>query len=240
MQIYHSFPWERNTFDEPDGLTEENPNLFSPISSSSRRSRIVSDGSENVFEPPEFISMSDEEHIDQDARRKQAEQKWEARRLKIETEIRRLREANFSRRAAQRHSIASFGDDLEDQLFERRESLPRKRYLSTANQLSVNDGSKGLEMEAPAAKEKPPFKRAVSLPTAESLFGKLAGVPMLDTYEEEEEEEMMGLPPKDIPHLRESMEHMEKIDYEAIPPQQLGAVPSSQDSSGSRWSEHEI
>ncbi len=238
LQVYHSFPWERNTFDEPDGLMETDPTLFSPISSNSRRSRIASDGSENVFEPPEFISMLDEEH-DQDARRKQAEQKWEARRLKIETEIRRLREANFTHRAAQRHSIASFGDDLEDQLFERRESLPRKRYLSTANQLA-EDGSKGLEMEAPTIKEKPPFKRAISLPTNDALFHNIPGMPSLETYEEDEEEEMMGLPPKDIPHLRESMEHMEKIDYESIPPQQLGTLQSSQDSSGSRWSEHEI
>ncbi len=184
--------------------------------------------------------MSDE--VDQDTRRKQAEQKWEARRLKIETEIRRLREANLTRRAAQRHSIASFGDDLEDQIFERRESLPRKRYLSTANQLLIEDGSRGLETETPPSKkEKPPFKRAVSLPTTDALFSKLPGMPTLDTYEEEDEEdEMMGLPPKDIPHLRESMENIEKIDYEAIPPQQLETIHSSQDSSGSRWSEHEI
>lgn len=221
-----------------DGLDGGEPNLFSPISSSSRRSRLVSDGSENVFEAPEFISMSDEEH-DEDIRRKQAEQKWEARRLKIEVEIRRLREANIHRKAAQRHSIASFGDDLEDQVFDRQESLPRKRYLSTANQISAN-GTKGLEIEAPVMKEKPPFMRATSLPTTGALFSKMTGVPMLDTYEEEDDDEMMGLPPKDIPHLRESMEHMEKIDYDDIPPQQLSAVPSSQESSGSRWSEHEI
>lgn len=185
------------------------------------------------------MSVTDEEH-DEDIRRKQAEQKWEARRLKIETEIRRLRVANIHRKAALRHSIASFGDDLEDQIFDRRESsMPRKRYLSTANQISEN-GTKGLEIEkAPVRKEKPPFMRAISLPTTGALFSKMAGVPTLDTYEEEDDE-MMDLPPKDIPHLRESMEHMEKIDYEDIPPQQLSAVPSSQESNGSRWSEHEI
>ena len=237
VQVFHNFPWERTT-DEVDGLEGEPNLLFSPHSAGSRRSRIVSEGSEDVFEPPEFISMTSAEEVDQEERRKQAEAKWEMRRLKIENEIRRLRDANLQRRA-QRHSIASFGDDLEDQIFDRKDSLPRKRYLSTANQQTDN-GTKGLEIEIPTAarlrKEKPPFLRAASLPTAEGLISNVVGVPTLETYEEEEGE-MMGLPPKDIPHLRESMEQMDRINYHEIPPQQLGDVPSSQESTGSRWSE---
>lgn len=245
--IHHNFPWERPEeldHNVVDGCGMNT--IFSPCSTTSRRSRVGSDGSEDVFEPIEVIKM--EQEADQDVRQKQAEQKWNLRRIQIETEIQRLRQISLNRDMAsrKRHSVASFGNELEDQVFnlEKKNSLPKKRYMSTANfegdrsfELS-NDGSAGQEFEEqelklqPAVgarrKVKPPFTRACSLPTNEALFRGLgesdmngiAVVPTLETYEEDDEEslEMMGLPPKDIPLFRTSMEHLEPMDINEIPP----------------------
>ena len=242
-KVFHNFPWERVEVEEPDAVDGRLSAMFSPRSTISRRSRIGSDGSEDVFEPVEVIKMDEE--ADQDQRQKQAERKWNLRRFQIESEIQRLKNMSLNRdwSAMKRHSVASFGQELEEQAFsnsERKNSLPRKRYMSTFGEGStelLNDGSAGFEIEGdkdPPTLGKPPFARAASLPTTESMFSRLgesgsrsrdnrAGVPTLETYEEEEEEhvEMMGLPPKDIPHFRKSMEELDRIDYSEIPLEHL-------------------
>lgn len=242
-KVYHNFPWERVEVEEPDMIDGRMSALFSPQSTISRRSRLGSDGSEDVFEPVEVIKMDEE--ADQDQRQKQAEQKWNLRRFQIESEIQRLKQMSINRDWAtmKRHSVASFGQELEEQVFnnsERKNSLPRKRYMSTfggegSTSELLSDGSAGLEIEGSKDPnlDKPPFTRASSLPTTESMFNRLGesgggsrgnrtGIPTLETYEEEEDHvEMMGLPPKDIPHFRQSMEELDRIDYSEIPLEHL-------------------
>ncbi len=123
--IMHDFPWNNKELmmqdtDMIDGeLQDENPTIFSPMS---HRSRIVSDGSEDVFEPPlTEMMIKMEEDQNEEARRIHANLKWNLRRQKIENEFWRLRHLSINRSRAAggvarlRHSV-SFGDDLEIQL----------------------------------------------------------------------------------------------------------------------------
>lgn len=123
--IIHDFPWNKKEelmldLEMVDGdLKDEPPTLFSPMS---HRSRIISDGSEDVFEPPLTEMMINmEEDQNEEARRIHANLKWNLRRQKIENEFWRLRHLSINRSRAAggvarlRHSV-SFGDDLEIQL----------------------------------------------------------------------------------------------------------------------------
>lgn len=139
--VDHDFPWKReelmrdldatdggdNAFIDPGaasaGASGANSILFSPVS---RRSRIVSDGSEDVFEPETGIAdvtIDMQEDRNEEQRRMQANLKWNLRRQKIEQEINRIRHYSINKSRALaaggamrlRHSV-SFGDDLEIQL----------------------------------------------------------------------------------------------------------------------------
>lgn len=230
--VLHDFPWKRDelmrdldTTDGDDqnfgvagttssGAAGGSSALFSPTS---RRSRIVSDGSEDVFEPDAGVSdvtINMEEERNEEQRRMQANLKWNLRRQKIEQEINRLRHysINRSRAAAAggaamlRHSV-SFGDDLETQLESSRMraleevdeedeteeeefALGTERAREKAMHVSLSKRSMTLGARSNTTKT---FIRSMSMPgkdmeeITKPCFPSLNSS-HLQTYEEEEEE----------------------------------------------------
>lgn len=175
------------------------------------RGRVPSDGSDDVFfsDPVEIINMEGGE--DDEVRRKHANQKWNERRRQIEAEFQRLRHLSINHRRAGRirHSM-SFGDDLEIQ-------------LTRGDQRSTHGDSK---RRIQSSFVPPVYERSASVPlrmNAPDYHGITQ--PTLETYDEIEEEEgsveedMMGLPPKDIPHrLSRSVEPLiSELDMREIP-----------------------
>ena len=233
--VMHDFPWKMEELlvdtDMPDGDQQvEGANLFSPMS---RRSRIVSDGSEDVFEPnplPDMMMIEMEDDRNEENRRIQANYKWNLRRQKIENEFLRLRHLSINRSRAAgggarlRHSV-SFGDDLEIQLGkagmslrpldsdEDEETAPmrRERSLTTGSNPTLSY-ARSVSMPNKDVEDR---LRTHTLPAAKA--------PSLEThreFEEEEDEEeeeddeeegggaMLGLPPKDVPNL--SMDQLDQ------------------------------
>ena len=197
--VMHDFPWKMEELfqdlDAPDGDAQpDGSNLFSPMS---RRSRLVSDGSEDVFEPDpisEMMMIEMEEDRNEEHRRIQANYKWNLRRQKIENEFLRLRHLSINRhRAAERgtrlrHSV-SFGDDLEIQL-----EKSGMRGLEKDSDEEVEGGSVGNGRSGGGGnlEEDPlgPMKRERSL-TAWSM-GNLPTKPYGRT---------MSMPSKDFDHI---------------------------------------
>ncbi len=230
--IMHDFPWKReelmhdlDLIDGPSGAPTSN--LYSPMSV--RGSRIISDGSEDVFEAEQAVSevMIDmEEDRNEEQRRLQANLKWNLRRQKIENEFLRLRHLSINKSRASggmrlRHSV-SFGDDLEIQL-----ENSGLRNLEADGEERVKeslDPSLTKRSMTLGSKSKP-FIRSMSTPSKgvdDHLNGHSSTVPKLETHvefteeeegeEEGEEEEvvgMLGLPPKDVPNVGFSMEQLD-------------------------------
>ena len=187
---------------------------FAPVAGGgAARGRMLSDGSDEVFFPDELevINMHEE---DEEVRRIQANKKWNERRRQIEAEFQRLRHFSINQRRAgrMRHSM-SFGDDLEDKLnnSEARSMNPlepKRRVMSSF--LPPTD-----------------YTRCASVPLRNHIPDQFMIQPTLETYAEIEEEEddisiveedMMGLPPKDIPHrLTRSAEPIGVLDMSEIP-----------------------
>ena len=257
--IIHDFPWNKKDellqdMETIDGELQDETILFSPMS---RRSRLPSDGSEDVFEPPLTEMMINmEEDQNEEARRIHANLKWNLRRQKIENEFWRLRHLSINRSRAAggvarlRHSV-SFGDDLEIQL---EQSGMRELEKEAEENVSKAEGGGATasghthhhrtSTATMAARKRSnvtmtlgrnpnkPYVRSMSMPSKD-FPDELpavphprtgAGVPpSLETHEEEElveegedevdgevcdEEEMLGLPPKDIPNMS-----MEQLDW---------------------------
>lgn len=205
--------WKREEQPRPQNLDltdgdiqAENTNLFSPMSRHSRHSRIVSDGSEDVFEPnpPTDVYIEMEEDRNEEQRRIQANYKWNLRRQKIEHEFLRLRHLSINKSRAVggvarlRHSV-SFGDDLEIQL-----EQSGMRELETdldddeskaSNQptLMKRDRSRTMWLMGPNSNK--PYGRCMSMPNKDfddklhSMTLPGARVPSLETHEEFKEEE---------------------------------------------------
>jgi hypothetical protein len=221
--VMHDFPWKREELMEDlmemtdgEGLDEVN-NLISPMSRrsrivSSRRSRIPSDGSEDVFEPeplPELM-IDMEEDRNEEQRRIQANYKWNLRRQKIEHEFLRLRHLSINKSRAAggltrlRHSV-SFGDDLEIQLEqsgmrELEKSLEGEDKGVSENVPSMNGNKPVGAWSVPKRPVNPnkPYGRTMSMPSKDfddihshSTFPRTKGMTleMRDDFIEEEEEE---------------------------------------------------
>lgn len=227
--VLNDFPWKREELmrdleaDEGDKIcstatpvsattSRGNSMLFSQFS---RRSRIVSDGSEDVFEMEPGMSdvaLSMEEELNDEQRRMQANLKWNLRRQKIEQEINRLRHYSINKSLAVaggptrfRHSV-SFGDDLEIQL-----ESSRMRVLEEVEEEEGETeqvevvGVEGRVREKSFVGKRPmtlgpksnitkTFIRSISMPGKDmnELLKPTSlplEVPSLQTYIEEEEEE---------------------------------------------------
>lgn len=218
--VMHDFPWKRAEMmadlDTTDGgdLTAANTLLFSPLS---RRSRIISDGSEDVFEPETLVTevtINMDEDGTEKQRRIQANLKWNLRRQKIENEFLRLRHLSINKHRATgrgigrfRHSV-SFGDDLEIQL----ETSGMRELEKTSEEIRASRESLDNELDRALEKKQSvgsikglknpnkPFLRSMSVPS-KNLEERLdrSCPPKLDTHEEfmeelEEEEEDVESP----------------------------------------------
>lgn len=231
--VMRDFPWKMEALlsdlDETDGEVPQGSSSV-PYSPLSRRSRIVSDGSEDVFEPNPMPSITEvmidmEEDINEEQRRIQANLKWQLRRQGMEREFMRLRHLSINRSRAAgggarlRHSV-SFGDDLEMKLEgSGRHDEENKRETNETEQ-SFSLGQRSMTLGSKPRKK--PFIRSMSMPGKDMDERiHLTRPPKLDTHkesievleerleeeeDEEEEEVMLGLPPKDIPNV--SMEHL--------------------------------
>ena len=230
--LLHDFPWKREELlrelESTDGSDvafgtlgiqgHSNAQASCLLSPMSRRSRLASDGSEDVFEPDNIISdvtINMEEEQNEEQRRIQANLKWNLRRQKIEQEINRLRHysINRSRAAAAggaarlRHSV-SFGDDLETQLESSRmralqeededeenseeEDMRRTNTVTSRSRLIQQQSYRKSQTLGANSK---PFTRAVSMPDKDmdgahnkQCFPVLK-LHELPSYTEEEEEE---------------------------------------------------
>lgn len=215
--LLYDFPWKRDDLlaeeDADCGLQlSESINPFSPIS---RRSRMISDGSEDVFEPCDPLAdmmIVMEEDSNEEQRRIQANLKWNLRRQKIENEFLRLRHLSINKSRAAgvarlRHSV-SFGDDLEIQL-----EQSGMRDLEKEGD-DFDSGSKSAEPPVVIKRDRSlttwnsslgganlnkPYGRSMSMPSKdfEERLGpgfSCVQVPSLETHEEfvEEEEEEEG------------------------------------------------
>lgn len=202
----------------------------------SEHSDVLSPGVVNGGDQVEVITMEEEQ--DEERRRQHAQKKWNERRRQIEAEFQRLRHFSIQQQRAgrMRHSV-SFGDDLEVQVacgteFVRTSSNGSKKRNFSAATSSTEPGVRTASPFSSNRNSMPithQLERSLSMPMRQPNQDGYPGrrQPKLETYEEEDEEdddvfddnELMGLPPKDIPcrRMSSSPEQLPSLNMDEIP-----------------------
>lgn len=211
--VFHTFPWERPTdvTEATDGeCTVPLGAPTTPNRSERRGMRNQLGGREDFCLDSEIIDM---EERDEEERRRAAQWKWEQRRQKMEAEFSRLK--HFSRtvdRVQHQHNFMFCGDAHEHH------QLPSK---ATNQRRSSQSNLYHSLTHASLAPQVPRHTRSFSVPSHQ---GRTKRTHSLETHHEEEEEEetiMVGLPPKDVPNIGESMENLDRLVINDIPEEDI-------------------
>ena len=210
--MFHMFPWERPTdvTELTDGGSTVPPGA--PTTPNRRERRGMRDqagGGEEFCLNSEIIDM---EERDEDERRRAAQWKWEQRRQKMEAEFSRLK--HFSRtvgRAQHQHNFMFCGDASEHHQVQSKAA--NQKHPSQSNLYH------SLTHES-LAPQVPRHTRSFSVPPHQ---GRNQRIHSLETHHEEEEDEetIMGLPPKDVPNVGESMENLDHLEINDIPEEDI-------------------
>lgn len=209
--VFHTFPWER-----PAGEVEATDGGYmvpssTPLSPKKGDGK-VRVGSGEVDLNSDVIEM---EERDEEERRRLADWKWEQRRKKMETEFLRLK--HFSRtvdRVRNRTSVTLHDADIDVQQLQ----LQLQSDAAGGNQMRRIRSSKSTLDHGPPGPQPARtigYNRSFSVPAHR---GHNRRFPSLETHQEEEEDDIiMGLPPKDVPNIGESVESLDRLQMNDIP-----------------------
>ena len=172
------------------------------------------------------ITMEDE-GMDEDERRQIAEQKWQQRRKGMETELLRLKHSRQNLERARRHSDTNLAKDLYDP-----QRLPRRSLSSHAGMRTKGVHRHSSSSAGRQGHHKPSWSRSLSVQVEDSerqlkpsWRSRLVSHKEVDE-EEEEEEAVLGLPPKDVPDFEPKFrEPPSALDMSQIPMEEIAMIP---------------
>ena len=162
----------------------------------------------------------DDEGMSEKERWQIAEEKWKERRTQMDVELLRIKRNQQNQERVRRHSyIDSPGKEKERQ-------NKRRRIKSSAAGLNVDFEPSEVQLRAG-------WKQSMSVPVADQhAHAHQRNRNALDTHPElMDEEEGLGLPPKDVPYFEPDIGPQD-LNMSQIPPLDIMVVDGSTDDSG--------